>query len=85
MPYHCAGLRVLAGASGQDRRLRTGHGFRVALLEPQSQETERDAYSDNNEKVDDNLVYFFCYSRNNSTTINMDKVSSVIYAIQQLQ
>lgn len=35
MPYHCAGLRVLAGAPGEDGRLRTGHRFCVALLEPQ--------------------------------------------------
>lgn len=44
VPYHCAGLRVLAGAPGQDGRLRTGHRFCVALLEPQSQETERDTF-----------------------------------------
>lgn len=32
VPYHCAGLRVLAGAPGQDGRLRTGHRLGVALL-----------------------------------------------------
>lgn len=42
VPYHCAGLRVLAGAPGQDGRLRTGHRFRVALLEaPKPREGKR--------------------------------------------
>lgn len=35
MPYHCAGLRVLAGASCQDRGLWAGYGLCVALLRSQ--------------------------------------------------